>query len=85
MIGTGIFLSVRGVVSEAGSVGASMCVWAVCGILQTVTMTVYTELGTMLPQVNSKICSNKWYLDGFFLVKLIIEEFLTGQKGCIKR
>ena len=52
VIGTGIFLSPRGVVSNAGSIGATMAIWAVCGITNTVMAISFFELVGMIPKVN---------------------------------
>lgn len=35
MIGSGIFLSPSGILAQVNSVGASLCIWAGCGILAT--------------------------------------------------
>ncbi|XP_058254411.1 b(0,+)-type amino acid transporter 1 isoform X1 [Hemibagrus wyckioides] len=47
MIGSGIFMSPQFVMSSVGSPGASLIVWAVCGLVTLCAALSYTELGTM--------------------------------------
>jgi len=48
MIGSGIFLSPAGILQEAKSPGASLCIWGACGLLATLSALSYIELGLMI-------------------------------------
>jgi amino acid transporter len=50
MIGSGIFSSVGPVVQYSGSIGASLLVWLLAGILSLFGSMVYAELGTLIPE-----------------------------------
>uniref|UniRef100_H2ZQ50 b(0,+)-type amino acid transporter 1 n=1 Tax=Ciona savignyi TaxID=51511 RepID=H2ZQ50_CIOSA len=48
MIGSGIFMSPASILVYANSVGASLCIWAGCGVLATFGAMSYIELGLMI-------------------------------------
>lgn len=50
MIGSGIFMSPQTVLLSVGSAGASLLVWAGCGLLVVLAAFCYAELGTAIPE-----------------------------------
>ncbi|KAJ8042054.1 Cystine/glutamate transporter [Holothuria leucospilota] len=50
VIGSGIFISPKGILANTGSVGWSMLVWLTCGIFSCIGALCYAELASSIPE-----------------------------------
>ncbi|EPB70252.1 hypothetical protein ANCCEY_10657 [Ancylostoma ceylanicum] len=50
VIGSGIFVSPKGILEHAGSVGLSLIIWVAAAVLASLTAINYIELGTSIPE-----------------------------------
>ena len=48
IVGSGVFISSKGVLENAGTPGLSLCVWMFSGLISLIGAICFTELGTLI-------------------------------------
>ena len=49
-----LFNFIKGVIQEVGSIGLSIAIWIICGIISIFGALTYTELGCMIPKAGGE-------------------------------
>ncbi|XP_008762800.1 solute carrier family 7 (cationic amino acid transporter, y+ system), member 15 isoform X1 [Rattus norvegicus] len=83
MIGSGIFMSPQGVLVYIGSPGASLIIWATCGLLALLGALCYAELGSLVPESGGEyayILRAFGSLPAFLVIYIIV---LVGRPAAI--
>ncbi|CAL4098302.1 unnamed protein product, partial [Meganyctiphanes norvegica] len=62
IIGSGIFVSPGGVIHYAGSGGAALIIWALCGLFCILGALCFSELGCMMPEAGGEY---KYIMEAF--------------------
>jgi len=54
IVGSGIFVSPKGILEAAGTPGFSMIMWVICGVLATFGALCYVEIGCVIPKTGGE-------------------------------
>lgn len=59
ILGSGIFISPKGVIQEVNSPGASIVIWTLCGVLSMIGALCYAELGKFYKNCGGKLTADE--------------------------
>lgn len=62
IIGSGIFVTPTSALARSGSVGLSLIVWALCGVISLLGAATFAELGTLVPKSGAEYT---YFLEAF--------------------
>ena len=77
VIGSGIFVSPVSIIKNTGSIGLSLIIWAVAGILTIFIAISYAELGAMYPRAGGEYAYFKEVMGSFPAFLNVWMQFLT--------
>lgn len=74
MIGSGIFISPSSALMYSGSVGMTIIVWALCGVISLLGKQTFAKIfGTILPSIICFRCASlRWTRNGYTSIRLWI-------------
>lgn len=83
IIGSGIFVSPKGILANTGSVGASLLVWGLCGFISMLAALVFAELGLLIPKSGGDFTYLLAVFGRFPAFMYLWSQLLTGPSGMI--
>ncbi|CAC5405978.1 unnamed protein product [Mytilus coruscus] len=83
IIGSGIFVSPKGILANTGSVGLSLVIWCVCGFISILSALVFAELGALVPKSGGDLGYLLAVVSRFPAFMYMWSQLITGPSGQI--